>query len=47
MSSPHQPGVKRTKPFLQQDRLLSVQSHVVSGYVGKSYGLSQEPERLF
>ncbi|GHJ87807.1 hypothetical protein NliqN6_4209 [Naganishia liquefaciens] len=28
------PQVNRTKPFLQEDRLLSVQSHVVSGYVG-------------
>ena len=32
------PQVNRTKPFLQEDRLLSVQSHVVSGYVGKSQG---------
>ncbi|KAJ9111693.1 hypothetical protein QFC19_001052 [Naganishia cerealis] len=30
----HQPEVKRARPFLHPDRLLSVQSHVVSGYVG-------------
>lgn len=36
------PQVKRTKPFLHEDRLLSVQSHVVSGYVGESLDYFQQ-----
>ncbi|KAJ9096079.1 hypothetical protein QFC21_005444 [Naganishia friedmannii] len=48
MCSKQQPQVKRAQPFLHQDRLLSVQSHVVSGYVGYGHtnGHKTTPEQL-